>query len=72
MSRKQAKRTIRGTEIKEELEGRGIVIEAGSMPGLAEEAPQSYKDIDEVVEVVHQTGIAKKVARLKPVAVIKG
>jgi tRNA-splicing ligase RtcB len=42
------------------------------MPGLAEEAPQAYKDVARVVEVVHQAGIGKKVARLEPIAVIKG
>ncbi|HEY4666488.1 MAG TPA: RtcB family protein [Anaerolineales bacterium] len=72
MSRKQAKRTVRGDQLRAELERRGIQIRAGSMPGLAEEAPQAYKDVDAVVEVVARAGIAKKVARLRPVAVIKG
>jgi tRNA-splicing ligase RtcB len=72
MSRKKAKKTIRGATLREELEGRGIQIRAGSMPGLAEEAPSAYKDVDRVVEVVHRAGIAKKVAKLKPIAVIKG
>ncbi|MER3468177.1 MAG: RNA-splicing ligase RtcB [Thermoflexus sp.] len=72
MSRAQAKREIRGERLKAELEGRGIVVRAGSMAGLAEEAPQAYKDVSRVVEVVHHAGIAKKVARLRPIAVIKG
>jgi tRNA-splicing ligase RtcB len=72
MSRHQAKKSIRGSELREELEARGIHVRAGSMPGLAEEAPVAYKDVDRVVEVVHGAGIAKKVARLTPVAVIKG
>ncbi len=72
MSRKRAKKTVRGDRLREELEARGINIRAGSMPGLAEEAPQAYKDVDAVVEVVAKAGIAKKVARLRPVAVIKG
>ena len=72
MSRSKAKRTIRGSELKEQLEARGIAISAGSMSGLAEEAPEAYKNVDEVVEVVHQAGIAKRVARLRPVAVVKG
>ena len=72
MSRTQAKRQIRGSELKQELQKRGIVINAGSLSGLAEEAPEAYKDVDEVVEVVHNAGIAKKVARLRPVAVVKG
>jgi tRNA-splicing ligase RtcB len=72
MSRKKAKKTIRGSTLREELEGRGIQIRAGSMSGLAEEAPSAYKDVDRVVEVVHGAGIAKKVAKLRPIAVIKG
>jgi tRNA-splicing ligase RtcB len=54
------------------LEEQGIQVRAGSLPGLAEEAPQAYKDVDAVVEVVVGAGIAAKVARLRPVAVIKG
>jgi tRNA-splicing ligase RtcB len=72
MSRKKAKKTIRGATLREELEERGILIRAGSMSGLAEEAPKAYKDVDRVVEVVHGAGIAKRVAKLKPIAVIKG
>ncbi len=72
MSRAKAKREVRGTELKEQLEQRGIAIRAGSMSGLAEEAPIAYKDVDDVVEVVDGAGIARKVARLRPVAVVKG
>jgi len=72
MSRHQAKKSIRGEKLRDELKGRGIVVRAGSMPGLAEEAPQAYKDVDRVIEVVSKAGIARKVARLEPVAVIKG
>lgn len=72
MSRKKAKKTIRGDELHRSLESDGISVRAGSMPGLAEEAPQAYKDVDEVVRVVSGAGIARKVARLVPVAVIKG
>jgi tRNA-splicing ligase RtcB len=72
MSRKKAKKTVRGDKLRDKLEGQGIKIFAGSMPGLAEEAPQAYKDVDSVVEVVARAGIAKKVARLRPLAVIKG
>jgi len=50
----------------------GISIQAGSKTGLAEEAPAAYKNVDEVVGVISSSGIAKKVARLKPLAVIKG
>jgi tRNA-splicing ligase RtcB len=72
MSRTRAKKTVRGQELKARLEARGIAIRAGSMAGLAEEAPVAYKDVDAVVNVVAQAGIAAKVARLRPVAVIKG
>jgi tRNA-splicing ligase RtcB len=72
MSRKRAKKTIRGDRLRNQLQSEGIRIRAGSMPGLAEEAPQAYKDVDAVVEVVAKAGIAKKVARLRPVVVIKG
>lgn len=72
MSRGQAIRTIRGEEIVAKLRSRGIAVKCQSMRGIAEEAPQAYKNIDNVVEVVHRAGIAKKVARLVPVAVIKG
>jgi tRNA-splicing ligase RtcB len=72
MSRKKAKKTVWGEDLRKELQARGIHIRAGSMAGLAEEAPQAYKDVDAVVETVHKAGIANKVARLRPVAVIKG
>ena len=72
MSRAQAKRQVRGEKLKSELEYQGITVRAGSMSGLAEEAPAAYKDVDRVVEVVHRAGIARKVARLEPFAVIKG
>ena len=72
MSRSKAKKQIHGGVLREELEARGIKVRAGSMPGLAEEAPSAYKDVDMVVETVSQAGIARKVARLKPIAVIKG
>lgn len=72
MSRTKAKKQVRGEDLRNELNARGIVIRAGSMPGLAEEAPQAYKDVSRVVEVVHRAGIGRKVARLEPLAVIKG
>jgi tRNA-splicing ligase RtcB len=72
MSRSQAKRTVRGEDLRRELEMGGVHVRAGSMAGLAEEAPEAYKDVDLVVEVVHGAGIARKVARIVPVAVIKG
>ena len=72
MSRAEAKRKIRGAELKKELEEKGISVAAGSMSGLAEEAPSAYKNVTEVVDVVHNLGIAKKLIKLVPVGVIKG
>jgi len=72
MSRHQAKRSVHGAGLRAELEARGIQVRAGSLSGLAEEAPGAYKDVDRVVEVVHGAGIARRVARLTPLAVIKG
>jgi tRNA-splicing ligase RtcB len=72
MSRSKAKKTVRGDQLKQSLEREGIRIRAGSLPGLAEEAPQAYKDVDAVVKTVTGAGIANKVARLVPVAVVKG
>ncbi|MGC2310993.1 MAG: RtcB family protein [Candidatus Babeliaceae bacterium] len=72
MSRIQAKKTVRGSTLREQLEAQGIIIRCDSDPGLAEQAPIAYKDINNVVEVVEQAGLAKKVARVVPLAVIKG
>jgi len=72
MSRARAKKEVRGEKLRDELASRGIVVRAGSMPGLAEEAPQAYKDVARVVAVVHNAGIGRRVARLEPLAVIKG
>jgi tRNA-splicing ligase RtcB len=72
MSRHEAKRNVRGEKLRQDLEAEGIHIRAGSMAGLAEEAPQAYKDVDQVVDAVVGGGIARKVVRLHPLAVIKG
>jgi tRNA-splicing ligase RtcB len=72
MSRRQARKQFRGVKLRQDLEQSGIHVKAGSMSGLAEEAPRAYKDVDRVVEVVHGAGIARKVAKLVPIAVIKG
>ena len=72
MSREKAKKQVRGDKLRQDLEAAGIAVRAGSMGGLAEEAPQAYKDVDEVVEAVIGAQIARKVARLRPVAVVKG
>ena len=72
MSRTAAKKRIHGGTLRRELEARGIRVRAGSMAGLAEEAPDAYKDIDAVIEAVVGAGLARKVARLRPLAVMKG
>jgi tRNA-splicing ligase RtcB len=72
MSRTAAKKQVRGERLKAELNQRGIRIRAGSMAGLAEEAPLAYKQVEEVIAVVEGAGIARAVARLEPLAVIKG
>lgn len=72
MSRAKARRQVRGEELRSRLEGRGIAVRAGSLGGLSEEAPEAYKDVARVVEVVEKAGIGKRVARLEPLAVIKG
>jgi tRNA-splicing ligase RtcB (3'-phosphate/5'-hydroxy nucleic acid ligase) len=71
-SRSQALRELRGEDVKKQLNDKGIDVEAGSWQGLAEEAPQVYKDIDEVVRVSHEAGIGKLVAKVIPIAVMKG
>ena len=72
MSRGEARRRVRGERLRDDLERAGIVVRAKSMSGLAEEAPQAYKDLDRVVDVVHKAGIARKVARTRPMGVMKG
>jgi tRNA-splicing ligase RtcB len=72
MSRRAAKREVDAPQLKEQLLAEGIHVQAGSYKGIAEEAPIAYKDVDMVVETVHRAGIAMKVAKLRPVAVIKG
>ena len=72
MSRAKAKKMVSGIALRDQLKSRGILICAGSMSGLAEEAPAAYKDVARVVDVVHKLGIGRKIARLQPLAVIKG
>ncbi len=72
LSRKAAKRKIWGEKLEKDLREKGIIIKSKNKPGLAEEAPEAYKDINRVVEVVEKTGLAKKIAKLKPIGVIKG
>jgi tRNA-splicing ligase RtcB len=72
MSRKQAKRTAKGRAIVRELEDRGILIRAASRATVDEEISEAYKDVKDVVQVVHRAGIGKMVAQLKPMGVLKG
>ncbi len=72
MSRSRARKEVRGDVLRRDLEAQGVHVRAGSLRGLAEEAPAAYKDVDRVIDVVHGAGIASKVARLVPVAVVKG
>ncbi len=72
MSRHGALHELRGEQVKKELEAKNIEIKAGSWKSIAEEAPQAYKDVDEVVKVSHKLGIGNLVARLVPLGVVKG
>jgi len=72
MSRHEALRRFRGERIKQELEQKGIELKSTSWKGVAEEASQAYKDIDEVVKVSHELGIGKLVAKVVPIGVMKG
>jgi tRNA-splicing ligase RtcB len=72
MSRSAAKKGVTAKEIQKELESRGIIVQSLTREGLTEEKPEAYKDIESVVDVVHNVGLAARVARLKPIGVIKG
>ncbi len=71
-SRSAAKRSLRGADVARGLAERGITVKTGSMSSLAEEASQAYKDVQKVVEVTHGAGISLKVARARPLGVVKG
>lgn len=72
MSRHEAMRRVSGEAVIKQLEAKGIIVKCHSLRGIAEEAPLAYKNVDNIVEVVHQAGLAKKVAKFIPLAVIKG
>ncbi len=72
LSRHAAKKQARGRSITREMEDRGVVVRASGYDTIAEEMPEAYKDVSEVVEVVHRAGISRRVAKLVPVGVIKG
>jgi tRNA-splicing ligase RtcB len=71
LSRAAAKKAVTGAELRKSLEAQGIVVRCPSNKGLAEEAPQAYKDVEAVAEVVEHAGLATRIARLKPIGVIK-
>jgi tRNA-splicing ligase RtcB len=72
MSRGEAKRETRGAALAAELAARGIAVRATSQATLAEEAPEAYKNVEDVVGVTHAAGISTRVARMRPLAVMKG
>ena len=72
MSRKQAVKAARGRKLIDEMRARGVVVMARGRGTIAEEMPEAYKDVSEVVETVHQAGLATKVAKLRPLGVVKG
>ena len=72
MSRNAALKRWKGRDIITNLAHKGILIRTGSLRGAAEEAPDAYKNVSAVVDAVHVAGLARKVARLKPLACIKG
>jgi tRNA-splicing ligase RtcB len=72
LSRTGARRQIGGRELRRQLEAEGIVVRSPSDRGLAEEAPFAYKDVERVVDVVARARLARRVARLRPLGVVKG
>jgi tRNA-splicing ligase RtcB len=72
MSRTAAKKSPFAQDARQRLEELGIMVRAETRDGIREEIPEAYKDVDVVIDVVHNAGLAKRVARLKPVGVIKG
>jgi len=72
MSRTQAKKKWHGRDVIRDLEAHGVLIRGHSYSGIAEEAPESYKDVAEVVDAAHNANLARKVARVKPIACVKG
>jgi tRNA-splicing ligase RtcB len=72
LSRTAAKKAAKGRPLKRELEDKGIFVRWTGRSTMAEEMPDAYKDISQVVNVVHGAGISKKVAKLRPIAVVKG
>jgi len=72
MSRSKAKKAAKGRAVERELEDKGILIMAKGKGTIAEEMPDAYKDIDQVVRIVEKAGLSRRVAKLRPLGVIKG
>ena len=72
LSRTAARKQIHGAELRRQLEEAGITVRSPSNKGLAEEAPFAYKDVERVVEIVERAGLARRVAQLRPLGVVKG
>lgn len=72
LSRTAARKGRNAKQVEAELEAQGIIVRSETRDGILEEIPQAYKDVDEVIDVVHRAGLARKVARLRPMGVIKG
>jgi tRNA-splicing ligase RtcB (3'-phosphate/5'-hydroxy nucleic acid ligase) len=72
LSRTAARKRVQGAELRRRLEDEGITVRSASNRGLAEEAPLAYKEVERVVEVVERAGLAVRVARLRPIGVVKG
>ena len=72
LSRTAARKGHDARQVAKRLADRGILVRSESREGIIEEIPEAYKNVDEVIEVVHQAGLARKVARLRPMGVIKG
>jgi tRNA-splicing ligase RtcB (3'-phosphate/5'-hydroxy nucleic acid ligase) len=72
LSRTAARKQVAGAELRRRLEADGVAVRSASNRGLAEEAPFAYKDVERVVEVVERAGLAVRVARLRPIGVVKG
>ncbi len=72
MSRSKARKSLKGKEVRDSLASEGILVRAPSIGALADEAPEVYKPSREVVQVVHEVGLSKLVARMEPLGVIKG
>ena len=72
MSRTSAAKRVKGPQLARELEAQGVSVRTDAWRGFAEEAPFAYKDVSEVVEVCHRSGLAARVARMRPIGVLKG